>query len=37
MLTEPFAESLQPSGQRRFVGRRLVAILVSARLDHVST
>jgi hypothetical protein len=31
MLAEPFAESLQPCGQFRLVGRWLVAIIVSAR------
>ena len=37
MLAEPFAEALQPCGQRRLVGRWLVAIIVSTRLGHVRT
>src|SRR5258708_18953306 len=34
MVAEPFAETLQPCGQFRFVGRLIVAIIVSARLGH---
>ena len=37
MVAEPFAESLQPCGERRLVGRWLVAIIVSARWGHVWT
>lgn len=35
VLAEPFAELLQSCSQCRFIGRRLVAIIVSARLGHL--